>query len=348
MGFLRDAIDTFLESRTIAPGGREVTAEERWRHLRAYGDTSLAFSAVSEPYLLSFGDSRGFIPYARRMGYSFALGDPIAAPADRAGLIDDFIAAFRRPGFVAVGQDTASLLASRGYRVNHFGYDTAIRLHGHSFAGREGKNIRYATSWLKANGMTVEERRGEDFAPGTLKRISLRWRETRVANKRQIRFLNRVFSESEAPGVRRFFALTPAGEPLAFISFDPIHRGGRVIGYLASNKRRDPEASGYVDLGIMRHAIDVFKTEGLDVALLGLSPLAGLERGPFRGDPLVRRLFRVAYDSPWVNSRIFNMQGIAAYKKRFRGEELPNYLALPPGRGRFLMLIALLRLIRLI
>ena len=63
----------------------------------------------------------------------------------------------------AVRRLVQRVLTRRGYRVNYFGYDTAIDLPGHSFAGGEGKRIRYSTSWLKTNNMRVEERPIEDF-----------------------------------------------------------------------------------------------------------------------------------------------------------------------------------------
>lgn len=346
MGFLRKKIDAFFERRTLHAPQRELTLEQRWQHLLRHGDFSLAYSVVAEPYLKSFGDERGFIAYAQKMGCTFALGDPLAAPQDAPGLIDDFIATFKTPCFVACNEATATLLAARGYRANHFGYDTVIRLPGHTFSGGDGKKIRYTTSWLKSNGMRVEERPSEDFPRQRIEMMSKRWRETRVV-RREVIFLNRLFTPASAPDVRRFFVIDGKGEPVAFISFDPLYRDGRVIGYLASQKRRDPEGSSYLDLGIMRHAIDQFKAEGLEIVYLGLSPMAGLERGPFRHDPMLHRLFKYAYGSAWINRRIFNLQGIAAYKKRFRGCEIPAFIATPPG-SNILRITALLRMMRLI
>jgi lysylphosphatidylglycerol synthetase-like protein (DUF2156 family) len=346
MGFLRKKIDRLFERGAVHAPERELSLEERWRHLRRHGDFSLAYSVVSEPYLKSFGDERGFIAYAQNMGYTFALGEPLAGPEHMEALLDDFIRTFGKPVFASINETTSRLLQKRGYRVNYFGYDTCIDLPGHTFAGGDGKKIRYTTSWLKTNGMRVEERRLDDFAPELLAPIARRWRETRVA-RREVRFLNRSVLTADAPDVRRFFVVTAEDQPLAFISFDPVYRDDRIIGYLASQKRRDPEGSSYLDLGIMRHAIDRFKAEGLEVCYLGLSPLAPMGTESFRDDPLIRRLFRFAYESAWTNRRIFNVQGIAAYKRRFRGREIPYYIATPPGPN-IIRLTALLRLMRLI
>ena len=101
------------------------------------------------------------------------------------------------------------------------------------------------------------------------------------------------------------------------------------------------------DLGIMRHAIDVFRDEGREAVWLGLSPAAGLHRGPFRDSALLHKAMAAGYASPRVNWRIFNFAGIAAYKKRFRGRETPAYVASPPG-SELMRLVALLRIVRLI
>lgn len=346
MGALRRTIDGLFETRRIDAPERELDQAARWRHVRRHGSFPLAYAAVAEPYLKSFGDRRGFIAYGQKMGYTFALGDPICPCEHADSLIGEFMGIFGKPDFVAVGEGTARLLAGRGFRVNRFGHDTAVELPGHSFAGGEGKRIRYATSWLKANGLRIEERSLADFPPGSIATISEKWRRTRVV-RREVRFLNRVLSMQPSPDVRTLFVLDADDAPIGFISFDPLYRDGRVVAYLASQKRRAPEGSAYLDLALMRHAIDLFKAEGLEACHLGLSPLASRERGPFRDDPATRWLFARAYGSAWMNRHIFNLQGIAAYKSRFRGREIPAYIAMPGGFNP-LRIVALLRLCRIV
>jgi lysylphosphatidylglycerol synthetase-like protein (DUF2156 family) len=166
-------------------------------------------------------------------------------------------------------------------------------------------------------------------------------------NFREVGFLNRRLQIRSEPDVRTFFAVDAADAPVGFIVFDPVFRDGRTVGYLASSKRRDAERAAYLDLGIMRHAIDVFREEGREAVWLGLSPAAGLHRGPFRDSAMLHKVMAAGYASPRVNRRIFNFAGIAAYKKRFRGRETPAYVASPPG-SQFMRLIALLRIVRLI
>ncbi|WP_157016458.1 phosphatidylglycerol lysyltransferase domain-containing protein [Mesorhizobium xinjiangense] len=347
MKLLRRTVDNILEKNHISAPDRELDAAERRSHLVAHGDFPLAYAAATEPYLKSFGDQRGFVAYGQKMGYTFAMGDPVAGAADRAKLIEEFIATFRQPSFAGISREVAEILAGLGYRITQFGLDSVLDLPGHSFAGKDGKSIRYATSWMRQNAITVEERPIEDFPAETIERMSQQWRRTRVNSRREIRFLNRSFLPQPEEGVRRFFAVDPAGKPIALISFDPIYRNGAVTGYLASSKRRYPETSSYVDLGIMRHATDCFREEGHETLWLGLLPMVRTKPLPGRDDPLLRAIFAWAYRSKWVNARIFSLQGIAAYKDRYRGRDIPVYVA-TPGRYSAVTLIALLRLIKLI
>ncbi len=347
MRLLRRTVDSVLERNHISAPDRELDAAERLRLLMAHGDFPLAYAAATEPYLKSFGDQRGFVAYGQKMGYTFAMGDPVVGAEDRTDLLREFVATFRRPSFAGISQEVADILADQGYRITQFGLDSMLDLPRHSFAGKDGKSIRYATSWMKQNAVTVEERSIDDFPVETIERMSEQWRRTRVNSKREIRFLNRAFVPQPEEGVRRFFAIDAAGEPIALVSFDPLYRNGKAVGYLASSKRRYPETSSYVDLGIMRHAIDRFREEGRETFWLGLLPMARTKALPGLDDPLLRAIFAWAYRSKWVNTRIFGLQGIAAYKDRYRGRDIPVYVA-TPGRSSLVTLIALLRLIKLI
>ncbi len=343
---MRRTIDRILDRRLPEAAEWQLPEELVLAHFRRHGDFALAYQCAADPALSRFGDRRGFIAYARKMGYAFALGDPLVDEDAVEPLLDDFVRVMRGPTFVGIGQNTAERLAARGFLVTHLGHDTILDLAGHSFAGGANKPIRYASSWIASNGMRVMERCFEEFPQQAIRQLSRSWRESRV-NFREVGFLNRRLQTRSEPDVRTFFAVDAADAPVGFIVFDPVFRDGRTVGYLASSKRRDPERAAYLDLGIMRHAIDVFREEGREAVWLGLSPAAGLHRGPFRDSALLHKAMAAGYASPRINRRIFNFAGIAAYKRRFRGRETPTYVASPPG-SEFMRLVALLRIVRLI
>ncbi|MGI9395477.1 MAG: DUF2156 domain-containing protein [Boseongicola sp.] len=348
MSILFRTVDAWFERSSIHVPERELPIDARWEILRRHGNFPLAYSAVSEDYLSTFGDERGMIMFAQKMGATYALGDPMASDNDISELLPEFVGAFGAPVFVACQSHTAKALSRLGYSVNALGYDSRLDLAGHSFKGGTFKRIRYATSWLATNGMSIVEETDFEASPKALRQMSHKWRKTRV-NRREIRFLNRAFEAQVLPDVRRFFAVTETGKVVGFISFDPVFSAGRITGYLASQKRRLPEGSAYLDLAIMRAAIDIFKAESVPSVYLGISPVAGI--GPAEiGHELgwLRRGFQAAHQSNWVNTKFFNSRGLAEYKNRFRGHRIPLYICLPPKGSRLLKVIGFLRLISLV
>lgn len=315
---------------------RELSKEMRWQHLQQFGENALVFPVMTDGDLHTFGDARGMITYGRKMGFVYALADPLANAQNSEALVDQFIDAFRDPVFVACDKRTAEMASSRGYLVNHLGQDTLLDLKTFTFAGGDKKRLRYSQNWLKSTGGFVTEDLDRDIDPNEIHMISQAWQGTRVSH-REIAFLNKTMSITPQPGVRRFYAVSNANAVLGFIEFDPKFRDGNLVGYLASTKRRVPQDTTYLDLAIMTHAIRTFQNEGIGELDLGLSPLLQITK-PSIGKECrwLRHAFRSAFNARWVNSRLFNFQGLAEHKARFRGTQRPVYICLP-NRGSNLM-----------
>lgn len=336
------------EKAAVKAPEREVSPAQKWQHVHRFGETPLAFPALTETDLHTFGDERGMITYGRKMGVVFALSDPLANASDSAELMDEFIETFGDPVFVACTERGAKLAESRGYLVNVLGHDTDIDLPSHSFAGGAQKRIRYAQSWLERLGAHITEAPDVEFGKENLLSVSEAWHETRVAN-REVAFLNRALSLDDKPLVRRFYAISSTGDVLGFSGFDPVFRDGNVVGYLASTKRRVPENTAYLDLAIMAHAIRTFKEEGLEKLYLGISPLADTSPSGFAKESrLLRQAFRLAFKSDFVNRRFFNFRGLAEYKGRFKGEQTPLYICLPNHGSNILRLLGFLILTKIV
>ena len=139
--------------------------------------------------------------------------------------------------------------------------------------------------------------------------------------------MNRPLVAPDEAGTRRFFFFDPDQRLLAFVFFDPIYRAGQLIGYVACSKRRHPNAPVYAEQAIMKHAIEVFQQEGCQELRLGLSPLAWIEDGEFRSSWFVHKLFRYGFSSRVINRYFYNVQGLAEYKRRYRGREEKVYFA---------------------
>ena len=321
-----------------APAGLpEPTRAQRYAALRRHGDFTLAYSTAAQPGLRHFGDERGYLAYESKWGYTFALGDPVAAPDRRAELVREFVAAVRKPVFVQCSAETAGTLDGLGWYANGMGVDTTLDLRGYDFRGKKKEWLRYAANWCERRDYRVEEPPAGAWPLDELADVSRRWKATRSVSDREVRFLNRPLTlapdalAAEPAGgrdVRPFLLRDADGAAVAFVMFDPLYRDGRVIGYVTCFKRRAPEAPSYGEAAVMKAAIDRFGEEGRERLNLGLSPLAGIRDDRFRVNPLVRRSLTLGYEAGWVN-RLYPVRGHADYKRRFRGEEFETYYASP-------------------
>jgi phosphatidylglycerol lysyltransferase len=331
-GYLRGARSylrrkALIREQTRAANSAPAAIAQRLKLVREHGDFSLAYTTAVQYGLKYFGDHRGYIAYDGRMGYTFALADPVAPEADRNRLIRQFVAQHRRLAFCQISPSTAQIVRELGFYVNEMGVDSIVALPGYDFRGQEKKWLRTAESWTSRRGYTTREDTAECVGVDRINSVSEAWRATRTVKRKEVRFLNRPLVASDEVGTRQFYFFGPDQRLLAFVFFDPIYRHGRPIGYVACSKRRHPEAPVYAEQAIMRHAIEVFQREGCQELRLGLSPLAWIEDGEFPSSWLIRKMFQFGFSSRVVNRWFYNVQGLAEYKRRYRGREEKVYFA---------------------
>lgn len=179
-----------------------------------------------------------------------------------------------------------------------------------------------------------------------VRRLSDEWRAGRIVARREMAFLNRPFPILPGPGMRRFVLLDPDGKLTAVLDFDPISSDGKVTGYTTAFKRKLAGATPHAEIGLTKFAVDQFRKEGISSVTLGLSPLADMAPSGFPESVFWRGAFSRAFDSRLVNRHRFNLQGQAAFKRRFHGVEEPAYIAFK--RGTATGMLALLRLLKAI
>jgi lysylphosphatidylglycerol synthetase-like protein (DUF2156 family) len=78
----------------------------------------------------------------------------------------------------------------------------------------------------------------------------------------------------------------------------------------------------------------------------GLSPLANITESGFAESKIWKNLFRGSFSSKRINARFCNLEGQAAFKGRFQGNETASYIAFK--WGALPQMIALLRLMKAI
>lgn len=342
MPTLRNRFDIFLEGRAakVPPAG--LTLDDRLRLVRRHGDFSLAYSTATQDGLSHFGDHEGYVAFASKMGGHFALGDPVAPPGERPAYVRRFVEAARDPWFVQIGADTARTLADLGYRINRLGIDTRLALATHDFSGGRNETVRYSERWLLKRGFSIVEDEDGIVSHGHVESLSAEWLSERIVKRWEMRFLNRPFKARLGEGMRRFMLLDPDGRLAALLDFDPMYSGGEIIGYTTAFKRKFADTTPHAEIGLTKFAVDRFRKEGRDIVTLGLSPLAGVAESGFDESRFWRSMFSRAYSSRRINRHIFNLQGQAAFKRRFHGEEEPTYIAF--RKASFFEMAGLLRL----
>ncbi|QPC86941.1 DUF2156 domain-containing protein [Mesorhizobium sp. NBSH29] len=346
MASLRKHLDRFLDKRAAAIPRAELSEEERLVLAGQWGDFSLAYSTAVQDNLSYFGDKRGYIAFRTKMGQHYALGDPVADPANHPRLIRSLADIGGDPWFVQISRNTAEILSSLGYKINRMGVDTHLALPGHDFSGKQNQTVRHSERWLAKQGFTLSEQPLNSEHLVEIERLSEKWRATRIIRRREMTFLNRPFSPVLGTGMRRFVLHDPDGNLVAMLDFDPLSRNGKAFGYTTAFKRKVPGATPHAEIGLTKFAVDCFRLEGASTVTLGLSPLADIQPSGFDESRFWRSMFQRGYHSSLVNRYRFNVQGQAAFKRRFHGTEEPTYIAF--RKGTVLQMTALLRLLKIV
>jgi phosphatidylglycerol lysyltransferase len=309
----------------------EPTENVRLWALREYGDFPLAYSATFQPGLKYFGGEEGFLAYKRVGSTAFVLSNPVAPIGGCKDLIRRFVSERNDVCFWQTSRPVAKILEKLGFCVNEMGTETRIELDGYDFDGPRKRNFRRALNRSAYCSYTIEERSVGSLDRKELQTVSERWRQTRGVKDREMTFLTRPAILDDEVDVRKFFTFDRKGNLQAFAFFDPIYKGGEVVGYLCSAKRRLPEADPLVGYAILHRAIRAFKDEGKVVLSLGLSPLCGIEDKELSSNRLMSLVFRALYRSRLFNKLIYPLQGFAAHKGAFCGSAEQTYCGFKRG-----------------
>lgn len=325
----------------------DIAIEDRQALMRQYGDFVLAYSVATQPGLSRFGDRDGFIAYRMVGGTALALADPLAPPELQDSLLDAFIAEKRDVCFWQASRRLAERLAKRGFFVNDMGRETILDLTSFDFSGPARRSYRTAFNRLASRGGSVREASVAEFDSAAVARVSAGWRGTRTTKRRELEFLVRPVTLADEPGVRKFFALDREGNPEGLAFFDPVHEGGRIIGYLSATRRWLPSADPLTAYALVRAAVEQFKAEGVPALYLGLSPFDIDADRDFTKNWLARRTFRFAFTNGVINKFIYPFQTLAAHKASFGGTARPTYYAFNtlPSLPRILKLVRACRVI---
>lgn len=319
-----------------AQAARALGAKEKWAllspFLRQHGREALAYATL-QAGMEYFIDECGYIAYTTvrhpvfaRRSKRIAFSDPVCAPEHWAGIFRNFLSLGSSAAFACVSEPCAEVLRSLKFKVNCIGYESELPIQSYNTKGnwKELDLIKRARNEARRQAIVIREEEIETVNRDELAAVSSRWIGNKKVNDREIWIYARrpVFEYED--DVRKFVAYDREGHVAGFAFYDPMYREGRVRGYSANILRCDESRFGRLATALHMEAIEKFRPEGMEVLNLNLAPFVKLESGRFNDDFGARLFFKL---SARYGNDIYNFQGLAFHKSKYRGQERSLYFA---------------------
>lgn len=149
--------------------------------------------------LATYGDPLGgmLLYNPMRFGQTLTIGDPLADESQVGPLLDRFLQAHPRAGFVQCSENTARLLQARGFFVNSFGIESELVLNRWSSSGKLSHMLRKIFNKADRLGVKVVEITDDREQLEIARSVSYRWLVAAKQIRRELRLLTRPPITSE-------------------------------------------------------------------------------------------------------------------------------------------------------
>jgi phosphatidylglycerol lysyltransferase len=293
------------------------TPDPREHFLQKYGSSSLSYSSLQKGMDFFLEPRYGYIAYSpvkADVERALCLADPVCSSENLEQLIKLFLEKHKGPVFLHITKATATVLNKLGFLVNEIGTETIIDIHNFSLAGGGKEFLRSQRNRAAKDGLAVREQPCSKVPLPELKQISTEWM-AKKANGQELSFLVRPAIYDDETDVRKFFAYQN-NRLVGFNFFDPVYRGGQIIGYMDNTHRSIGELSYSIPDCINLEAMHQFKLEGKEFLSLGFSPLHAIsDCGEFRYSPSLKKALEVFRDHA---NFLYDFKGTAFHKTRYR------------------------------
>lgn len=317
----------FVNSRST-PTRRLATRAERMRAeaiIENYGRLALARFALFEDKSYFFSPKGSVIAYVVKGRIALVLGDPIGLEDDIESSISTFIGFCNRNGwqacFYQVQPDFLQIYKAFGFKAFSIGQEAIVDLAAITLQGSTGKEFRNVV-----NRLTRLDHRVEIYEPplseallSELRTISDEWLMQRRGS--EFRFSIGWFDDQYIRDSTVAVVYTPEGCISAFTNI--ISRYRRNEAALDLMRRRHKAENGTMDL-LLISIFDWARKKGYTSFSLGFSPFSGIGRQP--DDPATEKTLRYVYENM---SRFYNLQGLHAFKDKFRPHWESRYMIYP-------------------
>lgn len=330
----------FGATRLVRRAPHQVTAptdaelDDAAQVVRAQPDTMPNLVYLRDKGLIFSPDRRAFLMYAVQGRTWVALGDPVGPEDAMPGLIRTFLERCDDFGGVPVFYEvTAKYLhryADVGLTCVKIGEEARVDLSTFTLEGPAGAQYRKVLRRLEKDGGTFRVVPATEVAAllPALRAVSDDWLEARAGSEKG--FSLGFFDDAY---VARFPAaiVEAGGRVVAFATLWPGAGGTELSLDLMRFHRMAPKGTMEA---LFVHLLVWGRSEGYRWFALGMAPLSGVERSPAAS--LWNRVGAFVFQH---GGRVYNFQGLRAYKDKFDPVWTPRYLAYQGG-GRLPRLIA--------
>jgi phosphatidylglycerol lysyltransferase len=276
--------------------------------------------------LLFDAERCAFVMYGVQGRTFVALGDPVGPPQQAPALIrsfleraDDFSAV---PVFYEVGKDGLHWYADFGLTFMKLGEEARVDLGSFSLEGGHASKLRKALRHLEKEEARIRVVPAAEVPGilGELRGVSDDWVADKVGGEKG--FSLGFFDPSY---IARFpvAVVERHGRVIAFANLWPGPRGIELSVDLM--RYRSDAPSGLMD-GLFVWLLRWGQEQGYRSFVLGMAPLSGFESSPVA--PLWARMGSLLYRH---GEKLYNFQGLRAYKEKFDPVWEPRYLVYPGG-----------------
>ena len=311
--------------------------------LRSVEQQAFEFGAYPETYLITepnyehfwMKDGNGLVGYFLDGRYIHIIGGLITEDRFKPELLRQFLKFARERkyhiNFFAIPIEELPLFENEHFQITQFGENTWLPLENHSWSGKDYSWIRRQVSYVRRHGIDFKELRLADLTAEeraklfeTLFEINQEHLKHRVLSHDIFLMEGRLHEDYFFR--RRLFLAYERAEPHrweAFVACTPM-QGGRAWA-TEMYRNRCNRTRGVVPF-LLASTIDQFQSEGVDAVSLCMIPAYNCQAYPGESRT-TRSLFHL-----WEKrlNFVFNVQGLAHFKSRFRPQFEPVYLCVSP------------------
>lgn len=280
----------------------------------------LVYSGDKQVMMSSDGNS--FLMFANYGRSMIALDDPVGAAGAEEELVADLVRlaeqSNRRPVFYEIGPSTLPAILNAGMRPYKVGEEAIVSLPDFSLQGGDWRKLRTQYNRAKRDGLEFHISTPPHDASliGELKAISDAWLKAKKGREKRF-----SLGRFDAAYLQHFplAVATFQGKPVAFANLMTAGKDSPVTIDLMRHSEDAPRPTmDFMFLELMLH----LQASGYSALSLGLAPLSGMET--MRRKRLWEHTAHMVYTH---GSRFYGFKGLREFKKKFKPQWVPRYIA---------------------